>query len=130
MICSNTLNTMMKVMLREDVSFQSFDLLYKDFSEKLWKRKLSMRNVQKNIKFKSEIIIYSILNELLTEEAFRCYSFSHEVRLADIFKKDGIFKNYGIQILRLETHSEVTKDTLKDGLTMLTEINYKVGKHI
>ncbi|WP_299976550.1 AAA domain-containing protein [Desulfobacula sp.] len=155
-----------------------FDLLYKDFSERLWKRKLAMSNVKKNISFKSELIIYSILKELLSEEAFICYSFSHEVRLADIFlnrkrcseiekkfikqprssvdflisnkfdkspvlaievdgtefhlnnpeqqlrdqKKDDIFNKYDIPILRLETHASITKDTLKDELTKLTEI--------
>jgi len=62
-----------------------FDLLYKEYSQKLFARKEAMIKTKKNIRFDSEKIIYTILIELLNEENFKCYSFSHEVRLADIF---------------------------------------------
>jgi very-short-patch-repair endonuclease len=62
-----------------------FDLLYKDYSSKLLARKEAMARVKKNIKYDSENIIYSILIELLEEDNLNCYSFSHEVRLSDIF---------------------------------------------
>lgn len=67
-----------------------FDLLYKDYSEKLLERKEAMNNIKKDIKFSSEKIIYSIISELLVEEDFNCYSFAHEVRLLDIFLNQDI----------------------------------------
>ena len=159
-----------------------FDLLYKDYSKRLLSRKKAMNNVKKNIRFDSEKIIYSVISELLVEETFHCYSFAHEIRLADIFlnqdicteiekkfikqprssvdfiifnkfnnnpvlaievdgtefhlnnpeqlerdkKKDGIFKKYGIPILRLATHTAITEDMIKLELSKITENNKSV----
>lgn len=62
-----------------------FDLLYRDFSERLLERKSAMNNVKKEIQFESEKIIYSVISEILEKEIFQCYSFLHEVKLSDIF---------------------------------------------
>lgn len=67
-----------------------FDLLYKDYSNRLMIRKKAMMQVKENIKYDSEKTIYSILRELVEEEVFNCYSFSHEVRLSDIFLNQDI----------------------------------------
>lgn len=67
-----------------------FDLLYSDYSKRLLARKEAMNNVKKNIRFKSEKIIYSIISELLEKEIFNCYSFAYEVKLSDIFLNQDI----------------------------------------
>ncbi|SHE89974.1 Superfamily I DNA and/or RNA helicase [Tissierella praeacuta DSM 18095] len=67
-----------------------FDLLYRDYSERLLARKEAMNNVKKNIRFDSEKIIYSVISELLRKEIFNCYSFAYEVKLSDIFLNQDI----------------------------------------
>lgn len=60
-----------------------FDLLYKEYSEKLIE--LNKRLINKS-KYKSENIIWLVLNDLMQEELFRCFTFSIHVHMKDIIR--------------------------------------------
>lgn len=60
-----------------------FDLLYKDYSKQL--QGLQSRLLFKS-RFKSENIIWRILTDLLEEKNYKCFTFSMQVYLKDVFK--------------------------------------------
>lgn len=63
----------------------AFDLLYQDYSERL--HELERRLVQRS-RFKSENIIWTLLQDVLAEEPFRHLAFHHEVPVAALLSGD------------------------------------------
>ncbi|MFI2485303.1 AAA domain-containing protein [Promicromonospora kroppenstedtii] len=63
----------------------AFDLLYHDYSDRL--RELERRLVRRS-RFKSENIIWTLLQDILTEEPFRHLAFHHEVLVAALLSGD------------------------------------------
>ncbi|GGG53239.1 AAA domain-containing protein [Paenibacillus radicis (ex Gao et al. 2016)] len=60
-----------------------FDLLYSEYSDRL--NGLQARLINKS-KFKSENIIWRVLSDLMEEDTYKCFTFSMQVYLKDIFK--------------------------------------------
>lgn len=100
-----------------------FDLLYAEYSERLHELMLKTRLVNKS-KYKSENIIWSILIDLMEEVTYKCFSFSGQVYLKDVFrhtdKLDEAEKRY---IRNRASFDFVIYDALNKQPLMAIEVN-------
>ena len=77
-----------------------FDLLYTEYSDKLIKIKEMMNTVIQSTKYKSELIIASVIEELLKEDIFNCYSYKYEVLLSNLFTDLDKFDNKEVTYIK------------------------------
>jgi len=98
-----------------------FDLLYSDYSERL--HQLKARIVNKS-KYKSENIIWRVLADLLEEGPYRCFTFSTQVYLKDVFRNtDRLSESEKRYVTNRASFDFVIYDAINKQPLMAIEVN-------
>lgn len=98
-----------------------FDLLYTDFSEKL--HDMKARIITKS-KYESENIINLVLEDLLKEDSYKCFNFTMQVYLKDVFKNlDKLNESEKSYIRNRASFDFVIYDNINKQPVMAIEVN-------